>query len=213
MCVIGPQVHVDDVDIHLSEKDKSLQEEEGVREISDHGVPIPAPTLEYKRVGEMYDDIIIIDHLKTTGGNFNKISRGWQNSIIDRCALGLDISGGAGEEFHTCRGRELPFGESLGENSFNLSAPGGYAMDFAFGNGGHLHNIGDHFQLPPSQSVPSQPNMMMTEEDNEGDKYMPEILNRERQMKEFKAIMPEERENQGKFNYSINIKICILHNI
>ena len=53
-----------------------------------------------------------------------------------------------------------------------------------------------------------QPNMM-TEEDKEDDKYLQELVKKEKQMKEFKAKMSEEKKNQSKFNFSINIQIWI----
>ena len=214
-----------------------------------HGVPIPVPTLEYKNVGETDNDTIIIDHLNTTGGYFNKITRirGWQ-SINNQYPLGLEIfydeqsggmfccedesgkqiveynldmdeyiiniSGGAGDvlhqvEFHTNMGKELSVGESLGGTYFDLSVPGGHARDIAFRYGGHLHNIGAHFQLPPPQPVPSQSYMMLTEENKEDDIYMQELLKKEKQMKKFKAKMSEERKSQSKFTYSIYIQLCI----
>ena len=60
--------------------------------MTEENVPIPVPTLEYKGVGKTSKDTIIIDHLKTTGDNFNKITRirGWQ-SINKQYALGLEI--------------------------------------------------------------------------------------------------------------------------
>ena len=173
--------------------------------------------------------------------NFHKITgiRGWENSINNQYAIGLEIfydkasggahcgdqdsgkqmveyslgadehithiSGGAGlvlnrAVFHTSKGRKLPVGGSLGGGSFALSLPGGYVRDIAFGYGGHLHNIGAYFQFPLLQ-----PNMI-TEEDNEDDT---EPLKKEKQMKEVKSKMSEERKSQSKFNYSINIQICI----
>ena len=127
----------------------------------------------------------------------------------------INISGGAGDvlhrvEFHTNMGKELSVGESTEGTYFNLSVPEGHVKDIAFGYGGHLHNIGAHFQLPPPQSVPSHSYMMITEENKEDDdKYMSELLKNEKQMKEFKANMSEERKSESKFNYSINIQICI----
>ena len=207
------------------------------------GNPIPVPTLEYKGVGKTNEDTIIIDHLNTTGDNFNKITRirGWQ-SINNQYSLGLEIfydeqsggmfcgedesekqiveynldkdeyitniSGGSGDvlhrvEFHTNMGKELYVGENPGGTYFNLSVPGGHVRDIAFGYGGYLHNIGAHLQLPPPQPY------TMTEKNNEDDKSMPELLKKEKQMKEFKANMSEERKNKSKLNYSINIQICI----
>ena len=105
-----------------------------------HGVPIPVPNLEYKGVGRTYEDTIIIDHLNTTGGNFNKITciKGWQ-SINNQYPLGLEILYDEESEGMFCGYDESR--KQIVEYNLEIDE---YIMNISGGAGDVLHRVEFH---------------------------------------------------------------------